>query len=204
MQDDEFNHFAYAQNPEKKLVYFGGVMGFNTLSNNIEKSNRTPPNSKIIEVKLNLHSQEKSLNLYEPIILKNYENSLSFIFASLNFISPKKNKFRTKLEEWDKEWLELGESNQINYRGSTGYGRKFWEASFKQWGKKMQDDLTDGVNWLIEQGIADPKRIAIYGGSYGGYATLSGLTFTPDLYACGVDYVGVSNLFTLIFLILLY
>ena len=85
---------------------------------------------------------------------------------------------------------------QINYRGSTGYGRKFWEASFKQWGKKMQDDLTDGVNWLIEQGIADPKRIAIYGGSYGGYATLSGLTFTPDLYACGVDYVGVSNLFT--------
>ena len=85
---------------------------------------------------------------------------------------------------------------QINYRGSTGYGRKFWEASFKQWGKKMQDDLTDGVNWLIEQGIADPKRIAIYGGSYGGYATLSGLTFTPDLYACGIDYVGVSNLFT--------
>lgn len=115
LQDDEFNHFAYAQNPEKNLVYFGGVMGFNTLSNNIEKSNRTPPNSKIIEVKLNLHSQEKSLNLYEPIILKNYENSLSFIFASLNFISPKKNKFRTKLEEWDKEWLELGESNQVNY-----------------------------------------------------------------------------------------
>ncbi len=85
---------------------------------------------------------------------------------------------------------------QINYRGSTGYGRKFWEASFKQWGKKMQDDLTDGVKWLTEQGIADPDRIAIYGGSYGGYATLSGLAFTPDLYACGIDYVGVSNLFT--------
>lgn len=85
---------------------------------------------------------------------------------------------------------------QINFRGSTGYGRKFWEASFKQWGKKMQDDVTDGVNWLISQGIADPKRIGIYGGSYGGYTTLAGLTFTPDLYACGVDYVGVSNLFS--------
>jgi dipeptidyl aminopeptidase/acylaminoacyl peptidase len=85
---------------------------------------------------------------------------------------------------------------QMNFRGSTGYGRKFWEASFGQWGLKMQDDITDGVNWIIEIGIADPKRIAIYGGSYGGYATLAGLTYTPELYACGVDYVGVSNLFT--------
>lgn len=85
---------------------------------------------------------------------------------------------------------------QPNYRGSTGYGKKFWEASFKQWGKKMQDDITDGVNWLIHEGIADANRIAIYGGSYGGYATLAGLTFTPDVYACGIDYVGVSNLFT--------
>ena len=87
---------------------------------------------------------------------------------------------------------------QMNFRGSTGYGRKFWELSFKQWGKTMQDDITDGVNWLINEGIADPERIAIYGASYGGYATLAGLTFTPDLYACGVDYVGVSNLFTFI------
>src|SRR5688572_4210425 len=85
---------------------------------------------------------------------------------------------------------------QMNFRGSTGYGRKFWEASFKQWGKAMQDDITDGVQWLITQGIADPSRIAIYGGSYGGYATLAGVTFTPDLYSCAVDYVGVSNLFT--------
>ncbi len=85
---------------------------------------------------------------------------------------------------------------QMNFRGSTGYGRHFWEISFKQWGKTMQDDITDGVNWLIKQGIADPKRIAIYGGSYGGYATLAGVAFTPDLYACAVDYVGVSNLFT--------
>lgn len=85
---------------------------------------------------------------------------------------------------------------QMNFRGSTGYGRHFLEASYKQWGLKMQDDITDGVQWLIKQGIANPKRIAIYGGSYGGYATLAGLTFTPDLYACGIDYVGVSNLFT--------
>lgn len=85
---------------------------------------------------------------------------------------------------------------QMNFRGSTGYGRKFWEASFRQWGLKMQDDISDGVKWLIEEGIADPKKVAIYGGSYGGYATLAGMTFTPDLYACGIDYVGVSNMFT--------
>ena len=86
---------------------------------------------------------------------------------------------------------------QMNYRGSTGYGRAFWEAGFKQWGRKMQDDITDGVEWLIKQGIADPKRVAIYGGSYGGYAVLAGLAFTPEVYACGIDYVGVSNIFTL-------
>ncbi len=85
---------------------------------------------------------------------------------------------------------------QMNFRGSTGYGRKFWESSFKQWGKKMQDDITDGVEWLKKEGIADPKRIGIYGGSYGGYATLAGITYTPDLYAAAVDYVGVANLFT--------
>ncbi len=85
---------------------------------------------------------------------------------------------------------------QMNFRGSTGFGKAFWEASFKQWGRTMQDDISDGVLWLIDQGIADPKRIAIYGGSYGGYATLAGLTFTPELYAAGVDYVGVANMFT--------
>lgn len=85
---------------------------------------------------------------------------------------------------------------QMNFRGSTGYGRRFLEASYKQWGLKMQDDITDGVHWLIDQGIADPERIAIYGGSYGGYATLAGICFTPDLYRCAVDYVGVSNLLT--------
>ncbi|MFA5010386.1 MAG: S9 family peptidase [Ignavibacteria bacterium] len=85
---------------------------------------------------------------------------------------------------------------QVNYRGSTGYGKKFWEASFREWGKKMQDDVSDGVKWLISEGVANPKKVGIYGGSYGGYATLAGLAFSPELYACGVDYVGVSNLFT--------
>jgi len=86
---------------------------------------------------------------------------------------------------------------QMNFRGSLGYGRAFWEAGFKQWGLKMQDDITDGVEWLIQKGIADPRRVAIYGASYGGYAVLAGLAFSPEVYACGVDYVGVSNIFTL-------
>jgi len=87
---------------------------------------------------------------------------------------------------------------QMNFRTSTGYGRKFWEAGFKQSGLAIQDDITDGVHWLIEQGIADPKRVGIYGGSYGGYCTLAGVAFTPDLYACGVDYVGISSFFTIL------
>lgn len=85
---------------------------------------------------------------------------------------------------------------QMNFRGSVGYGRRFWESSFKQWGLKMQDDVTDGVKWLVKEGIADPKKIAIYGGSYGGYTTLAGIVKEPDLYAAAIDYVGVSNLFT--------
>jgi len=85
---------------------------------------------------------------------------------------------------------------QMNYRGSTGYGKAFWKKGFKQWGKKMQDDITDGVTHLISEGIADKDKVAIFGGSYGGYATLAGITFTPDVYCCAVDFVGVSNLFT--------
>jgi dipeptidyl aminopeptidase/acylaminoacyl peptidase len=87
---------------------------------------------------------------------------------------------------------------QINYRGSTGYGKNFLNAAVKEWAGAMHDDLVDGVRWAIDQGIADPDRIGIYGGSYGGYATLVGLTFTPEVFACGVDYVGPSSLVTLI------
>jgi dipeptidyl aminopeptidase/acylaminoacyl peptidase len=85
---------------------------------------------------------------------------------------------------------------QMNFRGSTGYGREFMEKSFKQWGLEMQNDITDGVYWLINQGIADKDKVAIYGGSYGGYATLQGVVVTPTLYAAAIDYVGVSNLFS--------
>lgn len=83
---------------------------------------------------------------------------------------------------------------QINYRGSTGYGRAFMEAGFKQWGRAMQNDITDGAQWLIDQKIADPKRLGIYGISYGGYATLAGLAFTPELYRCGIADSGVSDI----------
>ncbi len=85
-----------------------------------------------------------------------------------------------------------------NFRGSTGYGKKFINAGNNEWGQKMQDDLTWGVKHLVAQGIVDSKRVAIMGGSYGGYATLAGLTFTPDVYAAGISIVGPSNLITLL------
>jgi dipeptidyl aminopeptidase/acylaminoacyl peptidase len=87
---------------------------------------------------------------------------------------------------------------QPNFRGSTGYGKKFLHLGDKQWGLKMHDDLIDAVNWAIKQGYVDRNRVAIMGGSYGGYATLAGMTFTPDVFSCGVDIVGPSNLKTLI------
>lgn len=85
---------------------------------------------------------------------------------------------------------------QVNFRISGGYGKAFMQAGFKQIGRKAMDDVEDGIAFVIEQGWIDPEMVAIYGGSHGGYAVLRGLTKTPELYACGVDYVGVSNLFT--------
>jgi len=87
---------------------------------------------------------------------------------------------------------------QINYRGSTGYGKNFTNSAVGEWAGAMHNDLVDGVDWAISEGIADPDRVGIYGGSYGGYATLVGLTFTPEVFACGIDYVGPSSLVTLI------
>jgi len=86
---------------------------------------------------------------------------------------------------------------QVNFRGSTGYGKAFLNAGNREWAGKMHQDLIDGVNWLVENGISQQDKIAIMGGSYGGYATLVGLTFTPDVFACGVDIVGPSNIITL-------
>ncbi|HMD00078.1 MAG TPA: S9 family peptidase, partial [Ferruginibacter sp.] len=85
-----------------------------------------------------------------------------------------------------------------NFRGSTGYGKKFLDGGNLEWGKLMQDDITWGIKYLIKKGIVDPKHVAIMGGSYGGYATLAGVAFTPDVYAAAVDIVGPSNLFTLL------
>jgi dipeptidyl aminopeptidase/acylaminoacyl peptidase len=84
----------------------------------------------------------------------------------------------------------------VNFRGSTGFGKKFINAANGEWGGKMHDDLIDAVQWAVKQQIADPAKVAIMGGSYGGYATLVGMTFTPDVFACGVDIVGPSNLVT--------
>lgn len=87
---------------------------------------------------------------------------------------------------------------QPNFRASTGYGKAFFNAGRKQWGDAMQNDLTDGVAYLVSKGIADPEQVVIYGGSYGGYATLAGLAFTPEIYAAGISYVGPSSLITLL------
>jgi acetyl esterase/lipase len=86
----------------------------------------------------------------------------------------------------------------VNFRGSTGFGKKFLNAGNQEWAGKMHDDLIDAVNWAVAKKIADPSKIALMGGSYGGYATLVGLTFTPDVFACGVDIVGPSNILTLL------
>jgi dipeptidyl aminopeptidase/acylaminoacyl peptidase len=86
----------------------------------------------------------------------------------------------------------------VNFRGSTGFGKNFINAANKEWAGKMQEDLIDAVDWAIKDKIADPNKVAIFGGSYGGYATLVGMTFTPERFACGVDLVGPSNLVTLL------
>jgi len=87
---------------------------------------------------------------------------------------------------------------KVNFRGSTGFGKAFINAGDREWGGKMHDDLIDATDWAIREGIAQPSRIAIYGASYGGYAALTGLTATPDKFACAVDVVGPSNLVTML------
>ncbi|CAF1469092.1 unnamed protein product, partial [Rotaria sordida] len=103
-------------------------------------------------------------------------------------------------EVWGMHWVHQWLADRgyavlsVNFRGSTGFGKQFFNAGNRQWGLKMQDDLIDAVNWAITNKIADPKKIAIMGGSYGGYATLVGLSFTPKVFACGIDIAGPSNL----------
>ena len=83
---------------------------------------------------------------------------------------------------------------QVNFRGSTGFGMEHWLSSRKQWGQSMQTDITDALKWAVDKGVSDPDRVCIYGGSYGGYATMAGLTYSPELYKCGINYVGVTDL----------
>jgi dipeptidyl aminopeptidase/acylaminoacyl peptidase len=103
---------------------------------------------------------------------------------------------------WDPEAQWLANRGylcvQVNYRGSTGYGKSFVAAGDREWGAKMHDDLLDAVKYAVDQGWADPAKVAIYGGSYGGYAALVGAAFTPDVFCCAVDIVGPSNLKTLL------
>ena len=87
---------------------------------------------------------------------------------------------------------------QVNFRGSTGYGQAYLNAGDREWAGTMHTDLLDGLDWTVKQGYADPKRVCIFGGSYGGYATLVGVAFTPDVFTCGVDLFGPSNLVTLV------
>lgn len=87
---------------------------------------------------------------------------------------------------------------QLNFRGSSGYGKEFWTAGFKEWGGLIQDDIVDGVKWLIEERIADPRRIGIYGQGFGGYSAIHGASFNSDLFACAASYAGFTNLFTLL------
>ncbi len=87
---------------------------------------------------------------------------------------------------------------QVNYRGSTGYGKQFYNAAVGEFAGAMHDDLIDGVEWLVKRGVVDRRKVCIYGGSYGGYATLVGITFTPAAFTCAVDYVGPSSLITLV------
>ena len=108
------------------------------------------------------------------------------------------NRDRLEYNKWVQWLANRGYAVlQINFRGSAGYGKKFLNAGNREWGGRMHSDLVDGVNWMIQQGVADPGRVGIMGASYGGYATLVGLAFTPDVFAAGVDLVGPSNLVTL-------
>jgi dipeptidyl aminopeptidase/acylaminoacyl peptidase len=164
-----------------------------------------------------LFSNQPSLNNYslanmEPIIFTSRDGLAIHGYLTLPF-GKQKSKLPLILNVHGGPWVRDGwgynpEAQwfanrgytclQVNYRGSTGYGKDFLNAGNKEWGGKMHDDLVDAVYWAIEQGIADPKKVAIYGGSYGGYAALAGATFTPDLFCCAVDIVGPSNLITLI------
>lgn len=154
--------------------------------------------------------ENKPLSSMQPVIIKSRDNFdlVSYLTLPKNTATLPPMILYVHGGPWARDSWGLNSVHQwlanrgyavlsVNYRGSTGFGKKFVNAGNMEWSRKMHDDLIDSVNWAIENKIADPKKIGIMGGSYGGYATLVGLTFTPDVFACGVDIVGPSNLVTL-------
>lgn len=159
------------------------------------------------------------LSKMHPVVIKSRDgmNLVSYLTLPANEGTGRKPRPDTPLPmvlfvhggPWARDGWGLNSSHQwlanrgyavlsVNYRGSTGFGKNFINASNMEWAGKMHDDLIDAVNWAVKEKIADRQKVAIMGGSYGGYATLVGLTFTPDVFACGVDIVGPSNLVTLL------
>lgn len=153
-----------------------------------------------------------ALSTKEPVLITSRDGLPLVSYLSLPRQGPRKNIPLVlwvhggpwARDDWGYEVVHQWLNNRdyavlsVNFRGSEGLGKKFMNAGNLQWSKKMHDDLIDAVNWSIEKGIANPKKICIGGGSYGGYATLVGLTSTPDVFACGVDIVGPSNIETLL------
>ncbi len=159
-----------------------------------------------------IYPYEQTLADMKPIVLKSRDGLTLHGYLTLpKEKSPKKLPMVLKVHggPWARDYWGYNEEIQflanrgyavlqINYRGSIGYGRAFEEAAVGEFAGKMHDDLLDGVRWAVNKGIADPKKIAIMGRSYGGYAALVGMTFTPDTFACGIDVVGPSNLVSLL------
>jgi dipeptidyl aminopeptidase/acylaminoacyl peptidase len=176
---------------------------------------------KLTKLFTNRANLEKySLAPMQPVIIKSRDNLdlVSYLTLPVASLTDKKSMIPTSpvplvllvhggptvRDHWGLDMQHQWLANRgyavlsVNYRGSDGFGKKFFQAGFGEWSAKMHDDLIDAVNWAIDNKIASKDKIAIMGGSYGGYATLVGLTFTPEVFVCGVDIVGPSNLFTLL------
>lgn len=155
--------------------------------------------------------EDKKLSKMKPVVIKSRDgkNLVSYLTLPQNASGPVPTVLFVHGGPWARDFWGLNSSHQwlasrgyavlsVNYRGSVGFGKSFVNAGDKEWAAKMHDDLLDATDYLVKEKIADKSKIAIMGGSYGGYATLVGLTFTPDVFACGVDIVGPSNLNTLL------
>jgi dipeptidyl aminopeptidase/acylaminoacyl peptidase len=171
-----------------------------------------PKKTAIFLFSPNQELEKFPLTTMQPVIIKSRDGLPLISYLSIPLQGPRKNIPMVlwvhggplSRDEWGYNVIHQWLNNRgyavlsVNFRGSVGFGKRFVNAGNRQWSKKMQDDLIDSVNWSIEKGIADPKKICIGGASYGGYATLVGLTSTPEIFACGVDISGDSNLQTIL------